>query len=241
MHAELYLNACWSAALIEAGWVARRLGHAQMARPWMGEGTLVRNIIERRFWNRRKRFYNFGLMKSGKFRTERTVMAGAAGALIPLRARRRIAVAEEVLQSGSQHRGAYACQLVEPDLRSGGIPLRKHLAALYGMGLASGRTAAGLPGLGFRHLMRNIRLFQSSLRRRIVPEVLHGERCRRFPSGCDSRGHSGVVSGDGRSAPFSLECSQLTQWAYGVLRISPSLPAEWQFLLVGGMRQRGKR
>ena len=130
-----------------------------------GEGTLVRNIIERRFWNRRTRFYNFGLMKSGKFRTERTIMAGAAGALIPLRPRRSFAVAEEL--SSVRFAAPWGVRLVSSSSRIYN-PEGYHYGSIWPLftGWASlAAYAAGLPEAGFRHLIEEHRTLQSILRR----------------------------------------------------------------------------
>jgi len=74
VHAELYLNSCWAAALKEAAYVAGSLGKRKESRAWETEGRAVKRIINKEFWNPKTRFYNFAKNEDGSFNTEKTIM-----------------------------------------------------------------------------------------------------------------------------------------------------------------------
>lgn len=74
-HTEVYLAACWSAALREASNMADQIGLSTEHRAYREESERVKKIINDEFWNDETNFLNFSKMKDGKFNPEKTVLA----------------------------------------------------------------------------------------------------------------------------------------------------------------------
>jgi glycogen debranching enzyme len=78
VHAELYLNACWCAALEEASHMAGSLRKTKEERLWANEAKRIRELINKRFWNPETSFYNFALNADGSVNTAQTILPSVA-------------------------------------------------------------------------------------------------------------------------------------------------------------------
>ncbi|MCX6169783.1 MAG: GH116 family glycosyl hydrolase [Ignavibacteriales bacterium] len=73
-HTEVYLAACWSEALNEAGRMAKAIGLNIESKMYDEESRTVKKIINDQFWNKENDFLSFSKMKDGKFNSEKTVL-----------------------------------------------------------------------------------------------------------------------------------------------------------------------
>lgn len=74
-HTEVYLAACWSAALREASIMANAIGETAESITYNKESEAVKKIINEKYWSKEKNFLSFSKLKNGKFNSEKTVLA----------------------------------------------------------------------------------------------------------------------------------------------------------------------
>lgn len=88
VHTELYIAACWVAALGEASFAARMAGKQSIAAEWESEAIRVRQQIREEFWNSETNFYNFAKYADGTYNIQKTILPAVAtyfGCTDPLR------------------------------------------------------------------------------------------------------------------------------------------------------------
>lgn len=74
-HTEVYLAACWAEALRQASYMAEQIGQSVERRTYSDEYQIVKNIIDKDFWNEQENFLSFSKLKDGKYNSEKTVLA----------------------------------------------------------------------------------------------------------------------------------------------------------------------
>ena len=174
-HAEIYLNACWAAALVEASFVADALKWKE-SRTWRRESKRVRRILNEDFWNPATGCFNFARNADGTFNTAITILPTAAmyfGLIDTKKAQRSL----QGYMSGrfSTDWGVRLISCDDPKYS----PTAYHYGSIWP--LFTGWTALaalrhGLKGEGLKQLTDSLLLYKKfSLG--YLPEVLHGERC----------------------------------------------------------------
>jgi glycogen debranching enzyme len=73
-HTTLYLAASWSAALTEAAYIAENIGLNAEAAEYKKEAKVVRDIIDKDFWNEKDTFFYYGKLRDGSFNPEQTAL-----------------------------------------------------------------------------------------------------------------------------------------------------------------------
>ncbi len=74
-HTEVYLAACWAEALRQASYMAEQIDLKTESKMYSDEYEIVKNIIDKDFWNEHENFLNFSKLKDGKYNSEKTVLA----------------------------------------------------------------------------------------------------------------------------------------------------------------------
>jgi glycogen debranching enzyme len=175
-HAELYLNACWAAALQEATYVAQRLKRRKEQVEWKTERAIVNQIINEEFWDHETGLYNYAKNSDGSFKTEKTILPAVAMLFALTDPRKAGACLEEY--ASEKFSTDWGVRLIGRESSSYN-PEGYHYGSIWPLftgwaALAS--FAMGRQDLALKHVGRNL-----SLHRRFslgcMPEVLHGERC----------------------------------------------------------------
>jgi glycogen debranching enzyme len=74
VHTEIYLAGCWADALNNAAYLAEALKQPQEASLYQQESGIVKDIINKEFWNERNQFFSFGRFKDKTYLEEPTVL-----------------------------------------------------------------------------------------------------------------------------------------------------------------------
>ncbi|MDZ7266624.1 MAG: GH116 family glycosyl hydrolase [candidate division KSB1 bacterium] len=230
-HAEFYLNACWTAALWEAGNLAKALGQDRLLRRWARHWQTVRHRLPVRFWNKQTRFYNFAKRTDGTFVDEKTIMPAVAIylGLIP---RKRAEICLQEL-AGLRFSTDWGVRLVSCDSPIYD-PAGYHTGSVWPLftgWLALAEYRSYRPTQGFVHLMNNLLRYRDWAAG-CVPEVLHGEQYR--PAGvCPHQAWSeAMVLLPVLEGMLGLECDALRHH----VTLRPALPPQWDFFEVKNVR-----
>ncbi|HCV42249.1 MAG TPA: hypothetical protein DGH68_02105 [Bacteroidetes bacterium] len=175
-HAELYLNACWAAALEEASYIAKQIKMSKNQRAWNREAAQIKRIINQEFWNPETEWFNFARNADGTFNTAQTILPTVAmyfGLTDPRKTKQCLReIASEAFSTGW---GARMIANNDPMYKPEGY----HYGSIWP--LFTGWTALaelrhGLREEGLRHLRATLMLYKK-FALGYIPEVLHGERC----------------------------------------------------------------
>lgn len=189
-HAELYLNACWCAALEEAAYVAQKLNRRKVAGlpaeapktfgakagEWKREAVKIRRIINEKFWNTETGLYNFAKNPDGRFNTARTILPAVAmyfGLTDADKAKRSLHT-----YSSKRFLTDWGVRLIssnDPVYNASGY----HSGSVWP--LFTGWVALAAKRYGERELGARLAKINLLLYKQFgsgyTPEVLHGERC----------------------------------------------------------------
>lgn len=177
-HAELYLNACWGAALQEASYIAENIKKRKMKEEgvWNKEARRVKRIINQKFWNSETGYYSFAKNADGTFNTTETILPTVAmyfGLTDPKKA--MPSLSEIASDRFSTDCGVRMIAKDNPKYNPSGY----HHGTIWP--LFTGWTALAMLTYGFReeglrHLANTLKLYKKfSLG--YIPEVLDGEHC----------------------------------------------------------------
>jgi hypothetical protein len=177
VHAELYLNACWAAALEEATYIAKRMKKGKEQMMWNKEARKIKRIINEQFWNPETEYYNFARNADGTFNTAQTILPTVA-----------MYFGLTDLKKAKQCLGKIASDRFSTDYGVRMIarddpmydPSGYHCGSIWP--LFTGWTSLamvknGLRDEGLKHLGNTLKLFKK-FALGYIPEVLHGEQCR---------------------------------------------------------------
>jgi hypothetical protein len=175
-HAELYLNACWAAAMEEASYIAEKMKRSKEQSVWNGEARRIKRIINREFWNPKTESYNFAKNADGAFNTTQTILPTVAmyfGLAAPKKARQYLnKIASDRF---STDWGVRMIAKDDPMYNPSGY----HYGSIWP--LFTGWTALaelkyGSPEKALIRLARTLTLHKK-FALGYIPEVLHGEQC----------------------------------------------------------------
>lgn len=226
-HTEVYLAACWSAALREASIMADTIGLNEESRKYSEEAKKVKAIINDEFWNKESDFLNFSKMKDGKFNPEKTVLAA-------------VPVYFNMLESNKAKKvvNAYAENYFSSDwgvriLREDSPifnPRGYHTGSVWPLFTGWSSLAEYNNGnytQGYTHIMNNLLVYKN-WQLGFVEEVLNGAEYK--PSGvCSQQAWSEtMVLQPAIEGMLGLETNALIH----KLILAPRLPANWDSLKV---------
>ena len=175
LHAELYLNACWAAALEEASFVAGQLKRTE-SEIWSRESKRVRRIINKEFWNPATGLFSVAKNADGTFNTAQTVLPTVAmyfGLINPDKAKRSLRE-----YASGKYSAAWGVRLI-----ANNHPMYNPTGYHYGSiwPLFTGWTA--LAEWKYRMRSESLRrtagtlMLYKNFALGFLPEVLRGERC----------------------------------------------------------------
>jgi glycogen debranching enzyme len=226
-----YLAGCWAEALTEASNMAANIGDKKDAEYYSNESKIVREIIDKKFWNEKEEFYNYGKLPGGKYNPERTVLP-----TVPI----YFGVTEQTKSqlnvdqyAGNNFSSDWGIRILgeESPLFN---PRGYHLGSVWP--LFTGWTALaeykeGNSVQGFSHIMNNLLVYQHWAKG-FVEEVLNGEDFQ--PSGvCPHQCWSEtMVLQPALEGMLGLYPDATRDY----LKIAPQLPADWDSLNVENIR-----
>ena len=226
-----YLAGCWADALSEASNMAANIGDKKDAEYYLNESKIVREIIDKKFWNENENFYNYGKLPDGKFNPERTVLPAVPiyfGVTDPTKS--QLNVDQYAGNNFSSDWGVRILGEESPLFNPRGY----HLGSVWP--LFTGWTALaeykeGNSVQGFSHIMNNLLIFQHWAKG-LVEEVLNGEDFQ--PSGvCPHQCWSEtMVLQPALEGMLGLYPDATRNY----LKISPQLPADWDSLNVENIK-----
>jgi glycogen debranching enzyme len=221
-HVEHYLASCWMEALKESSYVAHALNKPSFASRWGKESTIVRNIIDRDFWNEPTQFYNFGKRANGSFDTEKTVLP-AVGISFGLADSKKAGVCLDELAS-AKFSADWGTRIVGSDSALFN-PTGYHYGSVWP--LFTGWTSLAefkmrRPVQGYQHAMSNLQLFDL-FSAGTIQEVFNGETLE--PTGvCSHQAWSeSMVLQPLLEGMLGIECDAL----HNTLRLRPYFPPHW--------------
>ena len=229
-HATFYLQGCWVAALREAQTMATALslpGAVEYGR----EAEVVKEIIDRDFWNDKNGFYSYGMNRDGTFRAEPTILPAVPmyfRATDPFKSGR---VLEQY--AGNSFSTDWGTRIIRDD-----SPLFNPRGYHYGSvwPLFTGWTslaeyAYGNYDQGFSHLMENLDIYKY-WGLGFAEEVLNGARYQ--PSGvCDHQCWSEtMVLQPAIEGMLGLEVNA----DRNEILLAPHFPAGWDSVTVSNIR-----
>jgi glycogen debranching enzyme len=178
-HTTLYLASCWAAALDEAAYLAKILGHNEEFQKYTKDVLKVKDIISKNFWNTQKQFYYHGLMKDGSYKEDISI-TGCMPLLFRQTDREKVQTVLPVI-AASGFTSDWGCRIVEegsPNFDPGGY----HTGSVWPLftGWASLAEFSNNNYLqGFSHLMGNSLIYKY-WGLGFIEEVLNGETFEPF-------------------------------------------------------------
>ncbi|HKI79070.1 MAG TPA: GH116 family glycosyl hydrolase, partial [Ignavibacteriaceae bacterium] len=226
-----YLAGCWADALSEAANMAESIGYKKDAEYYSDESEIVRDIIDKLFWNEKENFYNYGKLPDGNYNPEETVLPA-----VPIyfgvtdHTKSQLTVDQYAGNNFSSDWGVRILGESSPFFNPRGY----HLGSVWP--LFTGWTALseykeGNSGQGFSHIMNNLLVYQQ-WSKGFVEEVLNGEDFQ--PSGvCPHQCWS-----------ETMVIQPILEGMLGLypdatknkLTISPQLPADWNSINVENIK-----
>jgi GH15 family glucan-1,4-alpha-glucosidase len=175
-HAELYLNACWYAALVEASYIAGKLSLSVEARAWKREAAVVKKVINTEFIDKATGLPGFALRTDGSLDTTLTALAAVA-ILFKVLNRKTAQTFLRTIQS-EHFTTAWGVRMIGRD-----NPLFNPEGYHYGSvwplftgWVSLAEITAGMKKEALEHLRQTLRL-HTEFSLGYIPEVLHGEKC----------------------------------------------------------------
>ncbi len=226
-----YLAGCWADALSEAANMAANIGDKKDAEFYSNESKIVREIIDKKFWNEKEKFYNYGKLSDGKFNPEKTVLPA-----VPIyfgvtdHTKSQLVVDQYAGNNFSSDWGVRILGEKSPLFNPRGY----HLGSVWPLftGWASlAEYKEGNAVQGFSHIMNNLLIYQQWAKG-FVEEVLNGEDFQ----------PSGVCPHQCWSETMVLQpilegmLGLYPDAAKNYLKISPQFPADWNFINVQNIK-----
>ncbi|MBA4407462.1 hypothetical protein C0389_09320, partial [bacterium] len=226
-HTEVYLAACWSAALREASNMAEQIGMSVERRMYSDEFERVKKIINTDFWNKEKDFLSFSKMKDGKFNSEKTVLAAVPVYFNMLESSKAKKVVNTYAENYfSSDWGVRILREDSPIFNPRGY----HTGSVWPLFTGWSSLAeynSGNYTQGYTHIMNNLLVYKN-WQLGFVEEVLNGAEYK--PSGvCSQQAWSEtMVLQPAIEGMLGLETNALSH----KLILAPRLPANWDSLKV---------
>ena len=226
-HTEVYLAACWSEALNEAGKMAKAIGLNEESKKYNDESGVVKKIINEDFWNKENDFLSFSKMKDGKFNSEKTVLAAVPvyfDMLDMTKAKKVVnAFAENYFSSD------WGVRILREDSPIFN-PRGYHTGSVWPLFTGWSALAEYKNGnsvQGFTHVMNNLLVYKN-WQLGFVEEVLNGSEYK--PSGvCSHQAWSEtMVLQPAIEGMLGLKTNMLNN----KLTLSPRFPADWNYVKV---------
>lgn len=229
-HATLYMAGIWSSALSEAANMASYMRDLD-AEKYRIEAITVKNIINNRFWNEKKRFFAYGMNQDGSFRHEPTALP-AVPILLGTIDREK---AEPCLQQYASNLFStnWGIRIVRDDSKMY-KPTGYHHGSVWPLFTGWASLAAYKTGYevqGFTHLMNNLKVYKN-WGLGFVEEVLNGAVYK--PTGvCPHQCWSEtMVLQPAIEGLLGLDPDAGSRR----LTFAPALPADWDSLKVNNIR-----
>jgi glycogen debranching enzyme len=226
-HTEVYLAACWSEALNEAGKMAEAIGLNSESKKYYEEAGAVKKIINDEFWNKETDFLSFSKMKEGKFNSEKTVLTAVPvyfGMLDKIKSKKIVtALAENYFSSD------WGVRILREDSPIFN-PRGYHTGSVWPLFTGWSALAEYKNGnsvQGFTHVMNNLLVYKN-WQLGSVEEVLNGSEYK--PSGvCSQQAWSEtMVIQPAIEGMLGLEVDARKN----ILKLSPRFPADWDSIKV---------
>jgi len=231
-HSSLYLTGCWAAALEEGAIMAAAMKDPEAA-SYQQEVKVLRNIMDRKFWNYSSGFYSYGMNQDESFRTDPTILPTVPAYFDVLdRDKTRLMLNQWASNAFSTNWGARIIREDSPVFK----PTGYHYGSVWPLftgwtSLAEYRYGNYIQG--FTHIMNNLNVYRN-WGYGYVEEVLNGAEYQ--PSGvCPHQCWSEtmvlqpVIEG---MLGLDVDASANT------IHLSPRLPADWNSLRVEHIRIR---
>ncbi len=226
----LYLAGLWAQTLCEISYMSEILGKSNLSRKYNEDHDEVKRIIHEKFWNEDSEFYNFSLNIDGTTEPEKTVMPAVLMdfKLLPYRD------VQNILNefAGSRFSADWGIRILRNDSKHYN-PVSYHSGTVWP--LYTGWTALaeynyGRSQTAFRHVMNNLNVYKDWTLG-YVEEVLHGDIYMKHgvcPHQCWSETNIlyPLISGMLGYEPDAPR---------GKARISPRLPADWDFTVINNL------
>lgn len=226
-HTEVYLAACWSAALREASYMAEQIGLSAERRTYSDEFERVKKITNTDFWNEQENFLSFSKLKDGKFNSEKTVLAAVPvyfNMLDSIKAKKIVdAYAENYFSSD------WGVRILREDSPIFN-PRGYHTGSVWPLFTGWAALAEYQNGnyfQGYSHIMNNLMVYKN-WQLGFVEEVLNGAEYK--PGGvCPHQAWSEtMVLQPAIEGMLGLEVDA----ANNKIKFSPRLPADWSSIKV---------
>ncbi|MBC8435932.1 MAG: hypothetical protein H8D88_00050, partial [Bacteroidetes bacterium] len=233
-HSSLYLTGCWAAALEEGAIMAAALKDRE-ADSYKQEVKLLRNIVDRKFWNYSSGFYSYGLNMDGSYRTDPTILPAVPAYFGVLDIdKTRFVLNQYASNAFSTNWGARIIGEDSPMFK----PTGYHCGSVWPLftgwtSLAEYRYGNYIQG--FTHIMNNLNVYKN-WGYGYVEEVLNGAEYQ--PSGvCSHQCWSEtMVLQPVIEGMLGLEIEA----QHNTIHLSPRLPANWDSLRVEHIRMRNQ-
>ncbi|MFH1161509.1 MAG: GH116 family glycosyl hydrolase [bacterium] len=229
-HSSVYLTGCWAAALEEAATMASTAKDQEATNYWK-EVKVLKDLIDRNFWNIKNGFYSYGLNLDGSFRTEPTILPSVPAYFgVTDKDKFRFVLNQYASNAFSTNWGTRIIREDSPMFK----PTGYHYGSVWP--LFTGWTALaeyryGNYPQGFAHILNNLNVYKS-WGLGYVEEVLNGAEYQ--PSGvCPHQCWS-----------ETMVIQPILEGMLGIevfaeehkIRLSPRLPADWDSLRVEHIR-----
>ena len=227
----LYLASCWAEALKEASYMAKNLGYEKEAKYYHKEFQRVTGIINRDFWNSKKKFFYYGKLADGSFNAEKTVLPAVSLYFNLIDKEKVFPMLNEYGENSfSSNWGVRILRESSPLFNPRGYhdgsvwPLFTGWAALA-------EYSHGQYTQGFSHIMNNLLVYKHWAKG-YIEEVLNGEIYK--PSGvCDHQCWSEtMVLQPALEGMLGLKADAMENR----LSLSPRLPFNWNSIKVEHIR-----
>lgn len=224
-HTEFYLAGTWAAALDEASYMSKIIGHRKLAKQYASDASRVKRIIDSSFWSKSGRHFYNGKMLDGSFMTDATVLQSVPILLGVVTDNQKAVEAASVF-SEDNFSTDWGVRMI-PNDNPKFNPNSYHAGMVWPLftGFASlAEYKTGYYKSGFTHMMNNISGYHSWSLGSIV-ETLNGDVFK--PNGvCYLQGWSETmclqpaIEGMIGLKPDAIDNS---------LQLSPYFPTEWKY------------
>ena len=227
----LYLSGCWAAALDEASLIAKALKKRQLSEQYRQESARVSQIINQRFWNEERQFFNHSLMPDGSYLRDITIMPAIPLYYRQIEDEKTAPVLERFATNNFS--SDWGVRIIPMDNERFN-PRGYHTGSVWP--LYTGWTALAeyknnRPLQGYMHTMNNLRVYQHWAKG-FVEEVLNGEQY--LPGGVcahqcwsETMGLQPLYEGMLGYNPNAQE---------NTLTLAPALPVQWDSLRIKNLQ-----
>ncbi|OGU61875.1 MAG: hypothetical protein A2V66_10540 [Ignavibacteria bacterium RBG_13_36_8] len=230
-HTTLYLTSCWAEALDEASQMAYVIEQKEDADFYNSESQFLKAIINKDFWNEQDNFFYYGKLKDGSYNPEPTVLPAIPLYFKQADENKALPVLKNYSENGFTSDWGVRILSEESPLFN---PRGYHYGSVWP--LFTGWTSLaeysyGRDLQGFSHILNNLLVYKNwSLG--FVEEVLNGAEYK--PSGvCPHQCWSEtMVLQPIIEGMLGLQTDAINN----KLKLSPRLPADWDFINVERIR-----